>query len=214
MPPIRVAEIWRYPVKSMRGQRLERAEALADGIAGDRLARLEDERGLLTARRKQLLVGVEAGVGEDGEPLVEGLGWRSERAAERVREIAGEGAQLVATASGKRFDAHPILVCTDSALAALGEDCRRFRPNIVLEGVGGLAEREWIGLRLSAGSAILAVCEPCERCAVTTIDPDTIEVRPDVLRRVNDELDGIMGVYCEVEKPGTIAEGDVVELNH
>lgn len=205
-----VAELWRYPVKSLKGERLERATVLADGVEGDRLVRVEDERGLLTARRKQRLVGVRAAVGDDGVPLVEGADWRSDRAAQRIRRVAGEQARLVATGSGPRFDGAPLLVCSDGALAALGEDRRRFRPNLVVEGVRELGERGWVGRELAVGEATLVAREPCERCGVTTIDPDTTEVRPDVLRRVNERFGGIMGVYCEVVRPGTIAVGDEV----
>jgi len=208
---MRVAELWRYPVKSMRGQRLDRAEVLADGLEGDRLLRVEDERGLVTARRKQRLIPVETAIGDDGEPLVEGKRWRSGAVAERIREIAGEKASLVPTADGARFDAAPILVCGDGALEAHDADRRRFRPNVVVEGVEGLSEREWVGAELRIGSATLRGVEVCERCAVTTIDPETAAVDPDVLRQVNEEFDGIMGVYCAVERPGTIAVGDEVE---
>ena len=210
---MRVAELWRYPIKSLRGERLERATVLADGIEGDRLVRIEDERGVLTARRKQRLVAVAADVGGDGEARIEGEGWASQAATRRIRELGGESARLVATDSGARFDAAPILVCTDGALAALGEDRRRFRPNIVVEGVEGLGEREWIGLELAIGDAVLTGLEVCERCAVTTIDPDTTAVDPDVLRRVNERFDGIMGIYCGVARPGTIAVGDEVAVS-
>ncbi len=208
---MRVAELWRYPVKSMRGERLERAEVLADGIAGDRQLRVEDERGLVTARRKQRLIGVPTGVGGGGEALVEGEAWDSAGVADRVRELAGPEARLVRTDGGKRFDAAPILVCTDGALEAHGADRRRFRPSIVVSGVDGLGEREWVGGELRIGGVALRVVEACERCAVTTIDPDTIEIDPDVLKRVNEEFEGIMGVYCVVARPGTIAVGDEVE---
>jgi uncharacterized protein len=186
---------------------------LDDGFEGDRLVRIEDERGLLTARRKQRLVGVEAGVGDDGEALIEGEAWSSDLSGARIRAVAGEEARLVATRSGPRFDSAPILVCTDGALAALGEDRRRFRPNVVVEGVQGLGEREWIGHELVAGEAVLAARELCERCGVTTIDPDTARVVPEVLRRINSEFDRVLGVLCEVTRPGTIAVGDEVVIS-
>lgn len=207
---MRIAELWRYPVKSMRGERLERAEVLGDGLAGDRLLRVEDERGLVTARRKQRLVGVATGIDGGGEPLVEGEAWDSAASAERVRVLAGPDARLVRTDGGERFDAAPILVCTDGALAAHGADRRRFRPNVVVSGVEGLGERGWLGAELRLGGAVLRVVEPCRRCAVTTIDPDTIAIDPGVLVRVNDEFGGIMGVYCAVAEPGTIAVADEV----
>ncbi len=103
-----------------------------------------------------------------------------------------------------------MLVCTDGALEAHGADRRRFRPNVVVSGVDGFAERDWLGRELRVGAAVLRVVEPCRRCAVTTIDPDTAAVDPEVLRRVNDEFGGIMGMYCAVVKPGTIAVADEV----
>ena len=209
---MRVAELWRYPVKSMRGERLERAEVLVDGLAGDRLLRIEDERGLVTARRKQRLIPVTTAIGADGEPEIEGRPWRSDAVAERIRDLAGERARLVRTEDGARFDAAPVLVCTDGALDAHGADRRRFRPNVIVEGVDGFAERGWVGGELRIGAAVLRGVEVCERCAVTTIDPETAAVDPEVLRRVNEEFDGIMGVYCAVASPGTIAVGDEVEV--
>ena len=62
------------------------------------------------------------------------------------------------------------------------------------------------------GELVLRVDEPCERCVITTIDPDTIEVELDVLIRARAELDGNMGVYCTVVEPGAVAVGDRVEL--
>ena len=209
---MRVAELWRFPVKSMRGDQLERAEVLADGIRGDRLLRIEDERGLVTARRKQRLIPVATAIGDDGEPLVEGTQWDSAATAARVRELVGPEARLVRTNGGARFDAAPLLVCTDGALAAHGADPRRFRPNVIAEGVDGLAERDWVGRELRVGEVVLRAVEPCERCAVTTIDPETAVVDPGVLHRVNEEFGGVMGVYCAVARPGTIAIGDDVTV--
>jgi uncharacterized protein YcbX len=209
---VRVAELWRYPVKSMRGESLARAEVLADGFAGDRLLRVEDERGLVTARRKQRLVGIETGIGGDGEPTIEGKPWRSPAVGELLGRVVGEHGRLVRTDGGARFDAAPVLVLTDGALAAHGADRRRFRPNVVVSGVEGLSEREWLGRELRLGEVVLRAVEVCERCAVTTIDPDTIAIDPDVLRRTNDEFGGIMGLYFAVVWPGTIAVGDEVEV--
>ena len=182
---MRVAELWRYPVKSLRGERLDRVELERDGFRGDRLTRVLGPDGShVTGRTAPGLLGLEAGIGARGEPLVDGEPWDSEAAGERIE-----------------------------AVAALGEDRRRLRPNVVVEGVAGLGERDWVGRRLRLGPAELLVREPCERCVMTTIDPDTLEIRPDVLRRINDDFEGLMGVYCEVALPGTIQDGDPVELH-
>ena len=207
---MKVAELWRYPVKGLRGERVERVEVAAGGIPGDRGVQVVDDRGVVTGRRKQRMIGVRTALGPDGA-LVEDRRWDSEAAAERVRAVAGESARLVAADGGHAHDAAHILLVTDGGLAQLGYDRRRFRPNIVVEGVEGAAEQSWVGRRVRVGAALLSVDKPCERCVITTIDPDTIEVDVDVLQRVRDELGGLLGVYCSVLEPGTVAVGDPVE---
>ncbi|MGH2985245.1 MAG: MOSC N-terminal beta barrel domain-containing protein, partial [Solirubrobacterales bacterium] len=69
---MRVAELWRYPVKGLRGEALERVEIAADGIPGDRALRVADGRGTVTGRRKQRMIGLPATLGDGGEPLVAG----------------------------------------------------------------------------------------------------------------------------------------------
>ena len=209
----RVAELWRYPVKSLKGEPLEAMELIATGVQGDRAARVEDDRGVVTGRRKQKMVGVPARIGEDGEPEIDGARWDSDDAAATIRDVSGEAARVVRMTDGEALDVAPVLVATDGALDVLGYDRRRFRPNIVLEGVEGLAERDWLGSTLEIGDVLLRVSEPCERCGMTIIHPDTIEIDPDVLRRVKAELGGVMGMYCKVERPGRIAVGDAVEIS-
>jgi len=73
---VRLAEIWRYPVKSMAGERLAAAELRKDGIEGDRVVQAWDARNrILTARTQPGLLGHRATIGEDGEPRVDGLPW-------------------------------------------------------------------------------------------------------------------------------------------
>ena len=158
------------------------------------------------------MIGLAATLGADGEPLVGGSRWDSEEGAAAVRAVAGEGAELVRAEGGHAHDCAHILLVTDGGLAQLGYDRRRFRPNVVIEGVDGPAELGWVGSRLRLGEALLFVDKPCERCVITTIDPDTIEVDLEVLKRTRRELDGLMGVYCSVLEPGAVAVGDPVTL--
>jgi uncharacterized protein YcbX len=209
---VRVAELWRYPVKGLRGERLERLEIASGGIPGDRSVQVIDERGTVTGRRKQRMIGLHATLGDDGQPLVAGNHWQSEAGAAAVRATAGEAAELVRADGGHAHDAAQILLVTDGGLAQLGYDRRRFRPNIVVEGVAGPEELDWVRRRLRLGEALLLVDEPCERCVITTIDPDTIEVDLEVLQRTRRELGGLMGVYCSVLEPGEVAVGDPVTL--
>ncbi|MGH2950831.1 MAG: MOSC domain-containing protein [Solirubrobacterales bacterium] len=209
---MRIAELWRYPVKSLRGEQLDRVRIDVTGIPGDRGLRVADARGTVTARRKQAMVGLPAAIDGTGEALIAGHRWGSTEASQAVRAVAGDAARVVQADDGHDHDGAPLLVLTDGGLASLGADRRRFRPNIVIEGVGGRAELDWVGSRLHIGRVRLHVAEPCERCAVTTLDPDTIEVDPDVLRRTKLELGGTMGLYCSVVIPGEIAVGDEVSV--
>ena len=154
---MRVAELWRYPVKSMAAESLARAEIRADGIVGDRVVHVRDD-------------GVE------------------------------------------RFDVLPLLVATDGAIRALGTDRRRLRPNIVIAGVEGLAERTWEGRQLKIGEVVIGVQDLRQRCIMTTFDPDSLEQDVGVLRRIQLEFGGTMALNCSVVQPGVVTVGDPVEL--
>jgi uncharacterized protein YcbX len=208
---VRVAELWRYPVKGLRGESLPRVEVAADGIPGDRSLRVLDERGIVTGRRKQRMVGLPATLNGDGEPLVDGHPWRSAEAAAAISDVAGTAARLSRPFGGHEHDAAHILLLSDGSVNQLGYDLRRFRPNIYFEEAEGPVELGWVGRRVRIGGLVLAVDEPCVRCVITTIDPDTIDVDLDVLKRTNAELDGSMGAYCSVVDPGVVAVGDIVE---
>src|SRR3954453_10650058 len=153
---MQIAELWRYPVKSMAGERLERAWLGVDGIPGDRRLYVVDGDGaIVSARTRPQLLGHRATLAEDGEVRVDGLPWRDPRVADVVRAAAGPDARLVQATGPERFDILPLLVATDGAIAAFGRDVRRLRPNIVISGVEGLVEREWEWHALTAGDAVI-----------------------------------------------------------
>lgn len=215
LAPVHVAELWRYPVKSLAGERLGSVEVREDGLPGDRALRvLDGDARLVTARTRPALLGLSASF--DGTVHVGGRPWDSPEAAAAVARAAGDGARLApAGGGGHAFDDSPLLVATDGAIAALGYDGRRFRPNIVLAGVDGMDERNWDGRKLrigSGGAVVVDLGHLCERCVLTTFDPDTQEQDPDVLRRVNSELGGLFARNCWVAVPGRVAVGDPVEL--
>jgi uncharacterized protein YcbX len=213
MTELRVAELWRYPVKSLAGERLEATELTVMGIPGDRVVQVWDDRDMvLTARTHPRLLGLRATLGSDGEPLVNGLPWRAPEVADAIRGAAGPSARLVRDDGSDRFDVLPLLVATDGVIGHLGVDRRRFRPNILIEGVEGLAERAWPGRRLRIGEAVIGVKTRRGRCVMTTYDPDTLEQDPSVLRRVVRELGGRLGLDCDVIQGGRLAVGDRVDL--
>jgi uncharacterized protein YcbX len=207
-----VGEIWRYPVKSMGGEQLEVTMLTPDGVPGDRVVHARDDRQVLTARSHPALLGFRASLGPDGEPLVDGDPWTSEMIAARVRQAVGEKARLARFEGPERFDVLPLLVATDGAIAALGMDRRRFRPNILVSGATADAEQSWPGKRLRIGKAIIAVASLRQRCVMTTYDPDTQVQDVSVLRRIVRERGGRLALDCSVIEPGRVALGDPVEV--
>ena len=207
-----VGEIWRYPVKSMGGERLDVAALSADGIPGDRVVHARDRRDVLTARSHPALLGFHASLGPDDEPLVDGEPWNSEAIAARLRQAVGPDVRLARYDGPERFDVLPLLVATDGAIAKLGMDRRRFRPNILVSGVSGDAERSWPGKRLRVGGAVIDVASLRQRCVMTTYDPDSQVQDVSVLRRIVREAGGRLALDCRVLEPGRVAVGDPVEV--
>ena len=205
-----LAELWRYPVKSMAGERLDRAFVGPLGLHGDRVVQVYDGRGrLVTARTYPKLLGLHATLGADGEPLVGGRPWRSPDVQARVERIVGPGARLVRNESEARFDILPLLVATDGAVAAFGRDARRLRPNLIIGGVDGLDERGWEGRVLRIGSALIALADLRGRCVMTTFDPDTLEQDPRVLKDIVRRFAGRLALNADVIQGGELR----VEMN-
>ena len=209
---MRLAEIWRFPVKSMAGERLAAAELRRDGIEGDRLVQAWDERDrIVTARTRPGLLGLRAVLGDDGQPLIDGLPWTDPEVTRRVEQAAGRGVRLRRFEQEARFDVLPLLVVTDGSLAAFGRDSRRLRPNLVVTGVEGLAERDWEGRTIRIGGAVAGLADLRGRCVMTTFDPDTQKQDIGVLRDIASRFDGRLGLNALVLEPARIAEGDPVE---
>jgi uncharacterized protein YcbX len=208
-----VAEIWRYPVKSMAGERIPTATITREGIVGDRVVQVQDARGLtITARTHPGLLAFRATVGPEAETLVNGVPYTAPEIAEAVRRVVGAGAGLVRDESTDRFDVLPLLVATDGAISQLGVDRRRFRPNILVGGVEGLAERAWPGRQMRIGTAVVGFKRLRGRCVMITWDPDTLEQDPSVLERIIAELGGRLALDTFVVEEGRVAVGDPVEL--
>lgn len=204
-----IAELWRYPVKSMAGERLQVADIRETGIVGDRVVQVVNDAGrIVSSRTKPKLLGYHATLGDDGEPLVDGKLWREVD----VRDAVGSDARLVRYDGVERFDVLPLLVATDGANAAFGYDGRRLRPNIVIGGVNGLNERLWEGKTLRAGEVIIGIKDLRDRCVMTTFDPDTLVQDVDVLRKIRHEFGGSLALNCFVVRPGRLAVGDEVEF--
>ena len=210
---MKVTEIWRYPVKTMAGEKLQRVRIGPLGIEGDRVVHVEDaSQRVITSRSHPRFLGHKGTLGPDGEPLVDGQPWNSPEVAAKVVDIVGPGAKLVRYDGIERFDVLPLLVATDGAIAAFGHDLRRLRPNIVIGGVEGLTEREWPGGCLRIGKVLIGVQDLRLRCIMTAYDPDTLvqdkEITGDIYRR----FDGKLALNCFVIEGGEITVGDEVQL--
>lgn len=207
-----VKELWRFPVKSLRGEQLSEARLTDNGVAGDRLVHIRQNGDVVTARTRHRLLGLSASTGPDGNALIEGLPWGHPEVRRALVAAAGPGAEAVAYQGPERFDVLPLLVATDGAIEAFGYNGRRLRPNIVIGDVPGLAERAWPGKALRIGDAVIGLYSLRARCVVTTIDPDTGEQNLDVLRLIHRKFDSRLALNCWVAEPGTIAVGDPVEV--
>src|SRR4029077_19126294 len=101
---VKVTELWRYPVKTMAGERLQRARLGPLGIEGDRIVHAEDARGRgITSRSHPRSVGHQGTLGPQGEVLVDGRPWDSPEVAAEVANIGGPGAKLVRYEGAERF---------------------------------------------------------------------------------------------------------------
>lgn len=228
---ISVARLWRYPVKSLRGEPCERLRIGPRGAEGDRLHALQDAEGKLGSgknsrrhRRMEGLLGLEA-TGMD-PPQIRFADGRRLRAGDPALDAAlsqslGQPVRLVREQASPHFDAAPLHLVTTAALSWLrdllpqaGIDERRFRPNCVLEAPGsGAVELDWVGRRLRIGESLrVRIVQPTERCVMVTMRQAELQDEPDILRAIAGRLQACFGVYAEVEAPGEARVGDPVRL--
>jgi uncharacterized protein YcbX len=207
-----VKGLWRYPVKTLAGEAVESALLTPMGIPGDRIVHVRGPEGVRTSRRHYLLLGLRGTLDPDGKPLVNGLAWTSPEALALVKRAAGDDAWLEAYDGAERFDILPLLVATDGAVAEFGRDVRRLRPNILIGGVAGMDEIRWPGHELHIGDAVVRLDSLRGRCPMTTVDPDSLERDPEVLKDIGRRFGGRLALNADVARPGTIRVGDPVTL--
>jgi uncharacterized protein YcbX len=224
-----VAALWRYPVKSMLGERRDALEIDARGAAGDRMYAVRDGEGKLGSgknsdrhRRIEGLFGLSAALELDVPRITfpDGHSLLASDPAIHAALSARLGLPVALSIEKDRshHDSSPLHLVTTGSLASLkktlprsGIDERRFRPNLVIEGEG---ENRWVGRTLHVGAdVVLKVVDWTQRCVMITMAQSELADEPRILRAVaQGEGEALFGVYAEVLRPGCIRLGDEVLL--
>jgi uncharacterized protein YcbX len=232
---MRVTQLWRFPVKSMQGERLDAVDVGDRGLRGDRQwAVVDTATGLaLTARREPPLLYARARlVGDDDVEITRPDGrivttdaelsdWLGHPVELRRASSENQGTYEIALdfehedtsewfqwqgPEGSFHDSGRTMVSIVSETSFRDWDVRRFRINVIVDGQDELS---LVGRKIAIGGVSLDVVKSIGRCVITTRpQPGGIERDLDVLRTINGELDGQLGVGSLVLTPGRIAVGD------
>jgi uncharacterized protein YcbX len=233
-----VEAIFRYPVKSMGGERLEAARLGWHGLDDDRrlaFRRMDDRSGFpwLTASRLPDLILFAPHRREDSAqgdlpthvrtPDGEEMPVFGEDLATEVGRRYGAPVQMMQLRHGIFDEATISVIASDTVreierLAARSLDIRRFRPNIVVRLLrpAPFQEDEWLGGVLSFGEGddgpAIAVTMRDRRCSMVNIDPDSASLAPEVMNAVVRANKNNAGIYGTVTRIGRLAVGQTILL--
>ena len=234
-----VEAIFRYPVKSMAGERLEAANLGWHGLEGDRrlaLRRMNDRGDFpwLTAGKFPDLIRFvplrrEDSAGEDlpthvRTPDGDELPVFGEDLAREVGRRYGAPVEMMQMKHGIFDDASISVIASDTVceiarLAGPNPEVRRFRPNVLVRLLRSapFQEDEWVGGGLSFGEGdnapAIAVTMPDVRCSMVNLDPDSATPAPEVLKAVVRANQNNAGVYGTVTRLGRLAVGQTIFLH-
>lgn len=256
----KIESLWRYPVKSMRGEELQEAFVGFPGVYGDRqhafissagpkgfpwLTGRELESMLLyrpkyrqaerAARPANLADAESLGSGVTpiyGDPSAfaldvetpagERLAIDDPRLASLLRENVRDSPQLTLLQSNRAMtDCRPVSIISLQTVRQLGHETGmemeklRFRSNLYVELESGKAfgEDEFVGRTLQVGAkAAIAVVKRDSRCKMITLDPDTAESHPEIMKCLARDHEGQAGIYGVVLTEGIIRPGDEIAL--
>lgn len=231
-----VEALFRYPVKSMGGERLAVADLGWHGLVGDRrlaFHRTEDRGGfpwLSAGKLPELILFTpqRRGSAEGGDlpthirtPEGEELGLFSQELATEVGRRHRSPVEMMHLKHGI-FDEAPISLITTATVDEIGRladqhpDVRRFRPNILISSLRSapFEEDDWVGGVISFGeggdSAAIGITLRDERCSMVNFDPDSARPAPEVLKAVVRERDNKLGVYGTVTRRGRLSAGQAI----
>lgn len=228
----RVVGLWRYPVKSMGAEALSQVDVSWNGLEGDRRwAFVRDGAAhsgfpWLTLRQRGDMSRYRPSFADPTRPdtsptTVQTPSGRVVDVTDPslVEELYPPGARVIRQDRGA-FDAFPFSLVTTQTIARIADlvgfplDTQRFRPNLLVEAAEDrpFGEDEWVGSVLRIGEARMRVDKRDGRCVVITIDPETGERYPSILRAVADHRQGCLGVYGSTVTPGRVAVNDPVSI--
>ncbi len=207
----------------MAGERLDSCAITSSGLEGDRRWAFIDRSPAragkwFNIKQHAPLLTYHARLRDGDLELVAPDGSRIELDESLVRRFETESQRPIQLRelAGENFDAAHVLVVNLATVemcaleAGMPIDPRRFRANLYIDGLEPEAELRWLGRVIRAGDAELEVVDRCERCKVITMDPDTTEAKPELLRILVEKHDERLGMYCRVARPGRVAVGDFV----
>jgi len=233
-----VEAIFRYPVKSMRGEPLAAANQGWHGLEGDRrlaFRRLDDRSGFpwLTAGKLPDLVLFTPQPREDAADLPTHIRTPDgtvlpvfgDALAAEVASRLGAPVEMMHFKHGIFDDATISVIASAtvneiSRLADQPPDVRRFRPNIVVRLLrpAPFQEDQWLSSVLSFGDAAdapaITVTTHDVRCSMVNLDPDTARPTPEVLKAVVRANQNNAGIYGAVTRTGRLAVGQPIFLHH
>jgi len=230
-----VEAIFRYPVKSMAGERLEAASLGWHGLDGDRrlaFRRVNDRSGMpwLTASKLPdlLLFAPHSENGATGDlpthvrtPEGQDMPVFSDDLAAEVERRYGRPVQMMQLRHGI-FDETPISVIASDTIREIARlagrtlDVRRFRPNILVRllQAAPFVEDKWLGGVLSFGEVddapAVAVTMRDERCSMVNLDPDSASPAPEVMKAIVRARENYAGIYGAVTRPGRLVVGQTI----
>jgi uncharacterized protein len=234
---MKVTQLWRYPVKSLQGERVNSVRFTAHGMLGDRRFAIFDiTTGLgLTARRLPQLLFASASTGADGSvqiTLPDGrtagddaalsvwlgrpVALRSTeeqvfRRYENPADFEDEAASRWEPFDGSpgAFHDSPGACVSIATHATIGEWApRRFRANVLLDGAD---EDRLVGTGARLGEALLKIGMRIERCVmVTRPQPGRVQRDLDVLRTIHGNRQGCLAVGATITGEGTVSVGDAL----
>ena len=233
-----VEAVFRYPVKSMRGERLDVAKLGWHGIEGDRrmaFRRIDDRSGFpwLTATKLPdllLFAPVRREDGAQGDlpthirtPDGKEMPVFGQDLAAEVGRRYGAPVQMMQLNHGIFDDASISVIALDTIreigrLAGRSLDVRRFRPNVLIRLLRSVPfqEDEWLGGVLSFGeeddATAITVTMRDVRCSMVNFDPDSASSAPEVLKAVVRANQNNAGIYGAVTRTGRLAVGQTVLL--